>query len=263
MAFLAYCHTDLHLSFSTIKLYLAGVQHYLTLDFPSSQSLFSSQAIKSTLRGIQKSSSKPESRRKPVTGAMFRAFSTSLDNDPFGPYKSIVIKAAMYLCFYGFLRPGEFTSSPGHAGPTSDQLVWQQTHCTLSLPSTKTSQVGPPVKIIYFPTFNDWCPVAVFSKLLAISTVSAPGSPLFPFNSKGLSTSQFIHHIRTLASGLGFDAKAISGHSFRIGAASAASSHGVPAHVIQKMGRWQSSCFTHYIPNPRAEIAKAFTNLAL
>ena len=39
----------------------------------------------------------------------------------------------------------------------------------------------------------------------------------------------------------------VNTHSFRIGGASAASSHGIPDSIIQVLGRWSSDCFRNYI----------------
>ncbi|XP_040275850.1 uncharacterized protein LOC120991027 [Bufo bufo] len=264
MAFLAYCHKDLHLSFSTIRSYLSGVQHHLMIRQPDSNPIFSSHAIKATLRGIQKCSHKSGPARQPVSGDLFRKLSSSLDGSPFGPFRSCILKAALYLSFYGFLRPGEFTgTSPHNSGPALNQLTRSRERFTFTLPVSKTSQIGPPVHIGYFPTSNSWCPVAVLNGLLTTLGNRAPASPLLPFPSRPLTSSQFVKHIRSLASGFGFNPQAITGHSFRIGAASAASKHGVPAHIIRKMGRWKSSCFSRYIPHPKAEIAAAFSDLVL
>ena len=51
------------------------------------------------------------------------------------------------------------------------------------------------------------------------------------------------------------DASAYSGHSFRIGAATAAAAAGVPAHFIKMLGRWESEAYQLYVRTPRESLA--------
>ncbi|XP_044146853.1 vomeronasal type-2 receptor 26-like [Bufo gargarizans] len=144
----------------------------------------------------------------------------------------------MYLSFYGFLRPGEFSvSSQKSTFLKRKQLSWNQDHLVLSLPSTKTSQTGPPSRIRFFKSGNAWCPVVVLQGLINSTPSPNPEAPLLPCQGKPLSTPQFVSYIRSLVAGLGVDPKTISGHSFRIGAASAASKHGTPPHVLRHMAK--------------------------
>lgn len=46
-----------------------------------------------------------------------------------------------------------------------------------------------------------------------------------------------------------------SGHSFRIGAASAAAAVGVPAYFIKMLGRWSSDAYHLYVRTPRETFA--------
>lgn len=47
----------------------------------------------------------------------------------------------------------------------------------------------------------------------------------------------------------------ISGHSFQIGAATAAAQAGVEESLIQTLGQWRSSTFLHYIRSSGRELA--------
>ncbi|XP_044155396.1 ectonucleotide pyrophosphatase/phosphodiesterase family member 7 [Bufo gargarizans] len=181
MAFIAFFHTRLSLLHSTIKLYLAGLQHHRLIAKPDGGSILASQAVKATLRGLQKKRKGPRTRRLPVSGELFRALSSALDGSPFGPSLSTVLKTAIYLGFYGFLRPGEFTSGSGHHSFLQKRhLVWSADHFVLHLPSSKSNQSGPPTEIKFFPSGNYWCPVEVLWQLSSCFTVSPPDSPLLP-----------------------------------------------------------------------------------
>lgn len=189
--------------------------------------------------------------------------STILATSPFGLLPSTVLQAAIYLAYYGFLRPGEFTSNkPTDQVLCRRHLLRYQDHFILHLEVSKTQQTGSGVNIHLYKTNNSWCPVAVLSRLLSLLPEQPDSSPLLPFPVKPLSTSQFVKHIRILLRNLHLNPSQYSGHSFRIGAASAASHHGVPDHIIRRLGRWKSGCFARYIPNPQTEMAQAFSKLA-
>lgn len=53
-----------------------------------------------------------------------------------------------------------------------------------------------------------------------------------------------------------------SSHSFRIGAATVAARNGVPDHLIQALGRWNSNAYQLYIRNPSEALASLSQHLA-
>lgn len=78
----------------------------------------------------------------------------------------------------------------------------------------------------------------------------SPHSPLFitdEFNHGPMHRDKFIHHLRSLLMRIGLNDSRYAGHSFRIGAATAAAAAGVEDHMIKDLGRWSSDCYVRYI----------------
>ena len=262
MSFSAYCHSERTLSASTIKTYLAGVQHFRSLQVPDRPSIFAAHPLKAVLRGIQKTQGSSRLSRQPITGQIFRDLSDILSTSPFGVGPSLVLKAAIHLSFFGFLRPGEVSRASCHAPVLlRGSLARFPEHYELQLPNNKTRQIGQGFVVKYYRTHNSWCPVEVLDSLDRLFTSSPRDSPLLPFPTHPITSKQFIGHVRILLANLHLDPVRFSGHSFRIGAASAASKQGVPSYIIKHMGRWSSSCYSRYIPEPHMEVRRAFAIL--
>ena len=94
------------------------------------------------------------------------------------------------------------------------------------------------------------------------SRQDAPG-PFFR-NERGhpLTKAAFVQKIRQALSQLGLPAEQFAGHSFRIGAATAAAQAGLEDSVIQALGRWSSAAFLLYVRTPREHLAQFTARLA-
>lgn len=95
MTFTAYCHSDLALSASTIKLCLSGIQNFRSLHAPESPSMFAAHPLKAMLRGIQRTQGTSQLSRQPINSYIFRDMSDMLSTSPFGSGLSLVLKAAI------------------------------------------------------------------------------------------------------------------------------------------------------------------------
>ena len=89
--------------------------------------------------------------------------------------------------------------------------------------------------------------LAVRPKLEGPQLVHSDGSPL--------TRDQFVRLVKMALTAASIDASAYSGHSFRIGAASAAAAAGVLAYLIKALGRWESEAYHIYIRTPREALA--------
>lgn len=151
LAFIGYCHSTLQLSYGTVKLYFAGVQHHWHIRFPDRASLFSAHPDKAILKGVKKRSVVKRPSRIPFTGSLFRSINSLLRENPFGHYTSTLIKTAMYLRFYGFLRPSELS---GFNTPAKSLLKSQlQRHGDIYVYPChllKTSRPGESAVVRYF-----------------------------------------------------------------------------------------------------------------
>jgi len=74
-------------------------------------------------------------------------------------------------------------------------------------------------------------------------------------NGNPLTKSLFTARIRDALHAIGLPEDNFAGHSFQIGAATAAAYAGIEDSVIRTMGRWSSSAFLVYIRTPRERLA--------
>ena len=91
--------------------------------------------------------------------------------------------------------------------------------------------------------------------------VSYPDPSPGPFfrtrDSKPLLKPKFVSEVGKALSTLGLPACDYAGHSFRIGAATAAAAAGIEDSTIQLLGRWNSAAFLSYIRTPRQQLVSA------
>jgi hypothetical protein len=78
------------------------------------------------------------------------------------------------------------------------------------------------------------------------------GTTTFICNDKGnaLSRDEFICELKHILQCIGYNADVYNGHSFRIGAATAAASVHMEDHLIKVLGRWSSDTYCRYIRTP-------------
>ena len=159
--------------------------------------------------------------------------------------------AACCLGFFGLLRAGEFTTNSPfdpnvHLGVSDVQAdTLQDPTCfQIHIKCSKTD----PFRVgcyIYVGRGSDViCPVVAMGNFLAVRGPS-PG-PLFCFADGRPLTRQLLSStVQSLLPSAGYSGN-YSGHSLRIGAATAAS-RGLPNHLIKTLGRGSSDAYQRYI----------------
>ena len=77
-----------------------------------------------------------------------------------------------------------------------------------------------------------------------------------------LVKSRFVELVRSALTQARVPVFGYSGHSFRIGAATAAAEAGISDSVIQALGQWDSPAFLRYVRTPREQLARYSSPLA-
>ena len=106
--FVAYCQKTLNLKYQTIKLYLAGIRHFI-IRLGGYDPMANNVRLPIILRGIQKSQDNSTKERLPITGAVLEELCTLLSRGVFSVFKDLMLQCAFMMAYFGFLRCGEFT----------------------------------------------------------------------------------------------------------------------------------------------------------
>ena len=173
------------------------------------------------------------------------------------------------MAFFGFLRAGEITvpslkeyDPEGHLS-VGDVALDSQTDPAVVTVHIKESKTDPFRKGVYVylgRTENDLRPFTAISAFLAVR--GAEAGPFFHFTSGApLSRELFVRQVRALKP-WGIDEKKYLGHSFCIGAATAATAAGVEDSLIKTLGRWESSAYLTYVRVLRDQLASISKRLS-
>ena len=221
------------------------------------------------LRGIKRAQDSAPSRvRLPVTASIMLHLKQAWNVAPTSNrYKATLLWAACCLGYFGFMRAGEFT-----VGKLKEPAIIRvadvavDSHSSPSmvrvhLRRSKTDPFGKGIHIYLGKTDLPLCPVVAILGYLAIRP---PGEgPLFILeDGSPLTKEHFVKEVKAALSAVQISHQGYTGHSFRIGAATAAASAGVPAHVIKMLGRWNSDAYMLYIRTPRETLAAISRSLA-
>ena len=262
------------LSPQTIKTYLGAIRYMqITLGLPEPREFSSLPRLRLVQAGIKRTHSQrvplATKVRLPITPTILhqiRAQWLSRAHE----HDIIMLWAAACLCFFGFFRSGEITIPSLEAFDPGRHLSWgdiavdnavNPSTLQVSLKRSKCDQFGRGVQVFIGRTGDAICPIAAMLAYLACR--GSHEGPLFQFvNSQPLTKGRFTDHIRKVLKEIGLPCQDFAGHSFRIGAATAAARAGVEDSTIRMLGRWNSSAFLGYIRTPKENLAQFSRTIA-
>ena len=258
----------------TAKTYLAAIRNLqLSLGLPDPRDTSTLPRLKLLLAGVRRIRARDPTRppriRLPITLAALSAIKQLWERSEV-THNTLMMWAAATVCFFGFFRSGEITVPSVAAYDTTVHLAWgdvavdnpsKPTAIRIKLKRSKCDQFGAGVDVHLGHTNSPLCPVTALLAYMA-SRRDTPGPFFRDDRGRPLTKATFVHGIRQALSQLGFPAEQFAGHSFRIGAATAAAQAGLEDSVIQALGRWSSAAFLLYIRTPREQLARFTTRIA-
>ena len=222
---------------ASIKTYLAAVRHaQIVQGHPEPRQSSSLPRLRLVQNGIQReraSSGTMLPIRLPVTISILRQVRPYCLASP-PDHDSVMMWAAATTCFFGFFRAGELTVPSVAAFDPAVHLAWGDVSVSDSRPHmirvflkrSKTDQFGRGVSIFLGPTGDDLCPVSAVLAYVAIRG-NSPGAFFQSADGLPLTKAKFVARFRAVLVRAGVSTIGYSGHSFRIGAATAASRAGI------------------------------------
>lgn len=267
---IVYCLRVLNVRSTTVRMYLAALRYYCSINqFPDPLHDFNGNlkfSINTLLKAADKVQKPSRPLRLPIDILLLSRMCVTLDGSYFDSYWDALFKAVLSCAFFGFLRPGEFTTQQFHPSRnlTLSDISVERNSFLLYLKRSKSDRLNRGVSIRYFSLHSTVCPMANLRRYLQLRSrrftkTAAAQTPLFLMpNGRALSRTEFISRLRRLLFSLGYNALRYSGHSLRIGAASSAASAGVSSDLIKVLGRWSSDAYQRYIRLPSSTVADAF-----
>lgn len=266
--FVAHCQQNLQLAYSTIKMYLAGIRyHYISEGFENpcvDQTGNMYPKLSLMLKGIKKSQSSNSTQRGPITSSILMSMCHQLRSGFLSFYEDKLMLAACLTAFFGFLRCGEFTTRSAVFDPSCNlclnDLIFKDKVALITIKVSKSDPFRKGCIIQLFKNNTVVCPYQGLVDYLSLRKQfsNEPLSPLFMLPSfMPLSRPIFTKWLHLLC-----PMPSITGHSFRIGAATAAASAKLPDYLIQMLGRWSSDCYLRYIRTPHSALYEAQRDMA-
>lgn len=221
------------------------------------------------LKGIKREKGSAVKPRLPVTPQILMGLHRVWQREAGNP-DNTMLWAACTLAFFGCLRSGELTVPSRAAFDPSIHLtamdIAVDSHndpsiLQLRLKQSKTDPFRTGVMVYVGKTNSTLCPVSAVLAYMAARPAD-PG-PLFRFaDGSPLTRQALVRKLRGALRQLDINPDLFSGHSFRIGAATAAHRAGIDEATIRMLGRWESDAVLRYIRTPRAQLAALSQQLA-
>ena len=244
--FIAYLSIE-GFSDATARSYIAAISYYCKLhhnEDPTHRFI-----VSKLLEGMKRLRHKPD-HRLPVTSSLLGQIMSHLGVVCSTTYEAIMFAAAYSVAFFAFLRVGEITTNRTSRAvlDINDIKVTTET-VSLHLRQSKTDQLKRGVVVLLNAIGGTTCPVSSMLAYLQIRP-KLPGPAFCHYDGLPLSRTQFAAVLKNITTILGLHSKHYTTHSFRIGAATAASAVGISDDDIKTSGRWKSGAFKTYIRSP-------------
>lgn len=253
--FLSYLLVSKKYSLSTVTSHVSALAYINKLfDYEDFSSSF---LVRQFLKGAQKITPTKPDTRLPITIELLKKIIMALPVTIKTFYDRIMFSSMCLLAFHGFLRVGEICTKSQHVLGN----VIQCQHVKMVNESQQNAGIEiflehfkhstRPVTL-YIPlnlTEPDLCAVLAWRRYCQLKKHSV--GPLFQFPDGTSVTYKFFSmHLNNVITYLGYDAQLFKSHSFRIGAATHATSCGFSEDSIRRMGRWKSNAVSNYVRLP-------------
>ena len=249
----------------TIKVYLSAVRFLHIEEGHGDPFAPSLHRLHYTLQGIKRAEAESGAKKRdrlPISPDILRKIKRVWEAAPAQP-DTVMLWAACCLGFFGFLRSGEMTV-PSQIGydpschlsrediavdnPANPQVL------RVTLKQSKTDPFRKGIDLYLGRTSADLCPVKALLNYLVVRGKSR--GPLFKFSDGSyLTRERLVDAVREAIKKAGLNPAKYCGHSFRIGAATAAAEKGMEDSIIKTLGRWRSLAYLEYIRIPRDQLA--------
>lgn len=240
---------------ATVKYHLAGLrqaQIKAGLQAPDWGAMARLCQIRTGIARLRATQGTVSSPRNPVTLRHLQALQVvwSKAGD-----RGVMLWAAACLCFFGCLRAGEaLAPEDGRFDPnanltfkdiTVDSLV-KPRRLDVRIKESKTDRFRRGATVSVGWTGESVCPVKALIAFI-VKRKKGPGPFFVDGDGKALTRRVFVAETKKALEQAGLPSHDISGHSFRIGAATAASLGGASDAEVKTFGRWRSREYQGYI----------------
>ena len=248
LLFLANLHENNYAATSIVSILSAVSYFHKANNFPDPTSAFLVIKAIAGARNLSRS----VDIRLPITPCILSKLVDATVHVFSSPYKALLIRTMMVLAFKAYLRVGEMVPRCLSSGLGCLQLgdVFS-TDSTLTVCFRKfkhSSKHGPQTLTLKNATVDGTC---INLNVMLCSFIQFRGpkpGTLFSFpDGTPMVRHEFDLALQSLLAFCGLDSKQFKGHSFRIGAATAAAVRGDSDAQIRAAGRWSSDAFRRYI----------------
>ena len=239
-------HLDiLHLRSQTIKVYVAGIDHFCVLknwDKPSSL-----PRVKLLLRAVSIKDA-PAKSKLPITVDILNLMKPFVLSDT---VDGAMFWAAMCVAHFGLLRVSEFTVNTkfnsNHHVSLHEAKV-SKDRISIFVPRSKTDLANQGFHLDFICNGTNVCPFCALLDYFKTRNITHVEQPLFQLtNGKALTRFHFVEKTKSVLSILGMDKKSYSSHSFRSGGATSAAQAGLKDWQLKHLGRWKSEAYHSYV----------------